>query len=263
MPRPVAGGRRHVLVAEDNHWNQVLAVRMLGWLGCSTDVAVNGREAVEAAARRVYGAVLMDCQMPEMDGYQATAEIRRREGTAVHTPIIAMTAAASPEDRERCLAVGMDDYLAKPVILDDLKRVLVRWLPGQDGAPLGPGPAQPAHEVVDPDRLAPAWKLDPSDEDWAGSRSPQFSRLVEAFLASVPRDIARLRAAAGRKDATAMQRAAHHLKGAAVMFGLTGMAASCEALEALAVAGDFAPAGGLVHRLEEELGVARSELLPR
>ena len=258
MPRPVAGGRRQVLVAEDNHWNQALAVRMLGWLGCSTDVVVNGRQAVEAAARQAYGAVLMDCQMPEMDGYEATAAIRRREGTAVHTPIIAMTAAASPEDRERCLAAGMDDYLAKPVILDDLKRVLGRWLPGQNGVPLGPGPAELAHEVVD----SSAWKADPSDDGWAGSRSPLFT-LVEAFLASVPRDIARLRAAVERDDATALQRAAHHLKGAAGLFGLAGMAACCEALEALAGIGDIATAGDLVHRLEEELGVAQSVLTPR
>ena len=259
MRRPVAGGRRHVLVAEDNRWNQAVAVRMLGWLGCSTDVAVNGRQAVQAAVRRAYGAVLMDCQMPEMDGYQATAAIRRREGTAVHTPIIAMTAAASPEDRERCLAAGMDDYLAKPVIMDDLKRVLARWLPGQNGVPLAPGPAELAHEVVDPS----AWKADPSDDGWAASRSPLLTSLVEAFLASVPRDIARLRAAAERDDATAMQRAAHHLKGAAVLFGLAGMAACCEALEALAGTGDIATAGDLVHRLEEELGVAQSVLTPR
>ena len=116
-----------VLVAEDNVINQVLAVKMLQKLGCTPDVVANGREAVEAPQRADYDAIFMDCQMPEMDGYQATPEIRRVHGTGRWVPIIALTANAMEGDREKCLQAGMDDYLTKPFSLDALGEVLNRW----------------------------------------------------------------------------------------------------------------------------------------
>ena len=118
---------RRVLVAEDNIINQVLAVKMLQKLGCTPDVVANGREAVEAAQRADYDAIFMDCQMPEMDGYQATPEIRRVHGTGRWVPIIALTANAMEGDREKCLEAGMDDYLTKPFSLAALGEVLDRW----------------------------------------------------------------------------------------------------------------------------------------
>jgi len=122
-----------VLVAEDNAINQLVAARLLQSLGYVVDMVENGQQAVEAVRQGTYDLVLMDCHMPEMDGFELVAEIRRREhGSGAHLPIIAMTADAMKGDRERCLAAGMDDYLAKPVRAQTLLEVLERWRPRGD-----------------------------------------------------------------------------------------------------------------------------------
>ena len=124
--------RGRVLLAEDNLVNQKVASRLLERLGMRVDIAVNGKEAVRMVGAEPYNLIFMDCQMPAMDGYEATALIRAKGGRTARTPIIALTAQAMEDDRQRCLDAGMDDYIAKPVALQALRRVLARWAPPLD-----------------------------------------------------------------------------------------------------------------------------------
>lgn len=127
--------RPRLLVAEDNATNQMLAVAMLDRLGYDADAVADGAAALEALSRMVYAAVLMDCRMPRMDGFEATRELRAREGGARRTPIIAMTADAMPGDRERCLQAGMDEYLPKPIDMGMLAETLRRRLSHEEASP--------------------------------------------------------------------------------------------------------------------------------
>ena len=119
--------RSRILVVEDNALNQLVAEHVLARLGYQTDIVANGVEALAALSHDAYAAVLMDCHMPVMDGYEATMEIRQNEGSSRRLPIIAMTASAMAEDRERAMAAGMDDYISKPIAIQNLADVLVRW----------------------------------------------------------------------------------------------------------------------------------------
>ncbi len=121
-------GRIHVLIAEDNQVNQKVIIRQLQKIGYQADAVANGIEALEASGKVAYDVILMDCQMPEMDGFTATREIRHREiGTGMHTPIVALTANALEGDREKCLDSGMDDYMSKPVKIEALQAMLEQW----------------------------------------------------------------------------------------------------------------------------------------
>ena len=117
-----------MLVAEDDVVNQKVAVGLLEGRGYRVEVVADGRQALEALTSRDYAVVLMDCHMPEMDGYEATREIRRREGGGHHTPVIAMTTSTVEPDRERCLSAGMDDYLSKPLEPVHVNAVLEYWI---------------------------------------------------------------------------------------------------------------------------------------
>jgi CheY-like chemotaxis protein len=129
--------RARVLVVEDNLVNQKLVLRLLEKVGLSADVVTNGSQAVAASGKTAYDLILMDCQMPEMDGFEATAEIRRLEGATRHTTICALTAHAMAGDRERCLDAGMDDYISKPLTIGVLHKKIAHWIgpkrPTQNG----------------------------------------------------------------------------------------------------------------------------------
>ena len=137
----------HVLIVEDNPVNQVVARGLLENLGCTVRIAADGHEAVSAAGERPFDMILMDCQMPRMDGYRATAAIRAHEGPNRGTPIVALTANAMAGDRQRCLDAGMDDYLAKPVWSEDLEDRVRRWVPGPGDAARPAGSDEGASEA--------------------------------------------------------------------------------------------------------------------
>jgi signal transduction histidine kinase/CheY-like chemotaxis protein len=246
-PAPVRNAP--ILVAEDNAINQMVALGLLKLLGYRADGVGNGVEVLEALSRIPYAAVLMDCQMPEMDGFTATAEIRRREGAERHIPIIALTASALVGEREKCLAAGMDDYITKPVTGDVLDRVLRRWLPS---------PSAPAQPV----------RGDTSDGGESGAAGAQavLARLralgegdsgfvvkfVRRFVEDTAAQLAALEAAVAQQDCDAARRIAHGLKGACSNLGAVRMAEMCAQLEAQAREGSIAGADGEVRLLEEE-----------
>ena len=136
---PSSNGRARILAVEDNAINQKVVVRLLEKLNCDVNLAANGREAIRMFTEHSYDLVIMDCQMPVMDGFEATTQIRARENPTSHIPIIALTASVMAENRERCMAVGMDDYLNKPVSVAQLKAMIERWVPAshlRSGTPL-------------------------------------------------------------------------------------------------------------------------------
>jgi len=247
---PTAGvtGRGWILVAEDNPMNQRVATLLLKKLGYRSDVVANGREAVEAVARVPYDLVLMDCEMPELDGVEATREIRAGEaGGERRLPIVAMTANAMPRDRERCIAAGMDDYLTKPVAVDALRGMIEHWMP----RPTAPAPeVEPEGAAVEGDALDKdaVARLLALQEDGAPD---VLEELFGMFLGETPRKLMVLREAVESKDARSLERAAHSLKSSCAMLGARSMAALCENLEALGETGTLD--GGLAMLKELEL----------
>jgi PAS domain S-box-containing protein len=248
----VAGERGLVLVVEDNEVNQMVAEGILVSLGYRVDIVADGRRAVEAVSATAYTAVLMDCHMPEMDGFEATAEIRRGEGAGRRTPIIAMTAAVLVEDRERCLAAGMDDYVAKPVDPTAVDEAITRWaVTGEH--PAGGHPAVDdagLSEVLDPARLAVLRQLGPPD-GWG-----LLPALARAFLGDGPLRLASMQQAVEGGGGSALAEGAHQLRGAAANLGAGGVVAVCAELEVLARSGGIGTAPELLRRLAVELGRA-------
>jgi PAS domain S-box-containing protein len=259
VPAAVApGSRGTLLIVEDQTINQEVAKGIVARLGYGCDVAADGGEALEALARRRYDAVLMDCQMPRMDGYQASAEIRRREAGTGRVPIIAMTAGAMAGDREKCIAAGMDDYVAKPVKALQLEVVLDRWLGHADSVPLDPAvEEQPlpddAGDVLDLELVESLRDLG------TAGRDPGFLRdLVDQYLAEVPSRLTQLEEFAARGDMTGLGEAAHGLKGTSGTMGAILAASACAAIEEAARGGYVGPED--LHRISSELARAATAL---
>ena len=268
LKETAARARTKILLAEDNTVNQKVAVRMLSKLGCRVDVVANGQEAVEAMTRIPYDLVFMDCQMPEMDGYEATRAIRAGEASIVqhaemeeaappddsrlmpHVPIIAMTANAMKGDREKCLEAGMDDFLSKPVTLQDLDRALQQWIPNQSadanqenetknlqgGETSLPGEAA-RHSTCDsalPEEPHPILKQSVLDELLAlgGDEGPAFlTSVLEQFLQDAPTHLDRIHQAINQGDSETLMKVSHTLKGSSRNIGANRLGDTCYQLE--------------------------------
>ncbi len=255
--------RGRLLLVEDNTMNQLVATKLLVKLGYDVAVSGNGIEALQSMAETEYDAVLMDCQMPEMDGYAATREIRRREGGSRHTPVIAMTAAAMHGDREACLAAGMDDYVTKPIRPGALAETLARWVKsGEQGTPAaGPEPIAYTDDAanLDPERLSILRDLDDGDGVLLASIADEFSTEAQ-------RQLEALRASLAEGDPQAVERAAHSIKGSSANLGATRLAELAGHLEALGRAGALVGASAALDDVAvefERVRVALTQMLAR
>ena len=253
-----------ILIAEDNPVNQKVALHLLEKLGFHADAVDNGRQVLDALARASYDVVLMDCQMPELDGYAATGEIRRREKAGGrHTWIVAMTAHSLEGDREKCINAGMDDYVSKPVKPEMLQAALDRYVGRSSGGaaaapveatPIVPGDNEAAAEAVDLRALDGFRELDN-----AGS-SGILTQLISVFLENTPIVLAEARSALARKSAPQLARAAHTLKGSCSNFGAHRLRAACERLEKAATINSLASAEQMLAAIEREFSGVRAAL---
>jgi signal transduction histidine kinase/CheY-like chemotaxis protein len=287
-PRPTPMARqqparraRRVLLAEDNPVNVEVARAMLESLGLETHCATNGQEALHAVHEGGWDAVLMDCQMPVMDGFAATGEIRRHEremGRARNLPVIAITANALQGDREACLAAGMDDYLSKPFTQQQLAAVIGRWValpvlaerhhdddaelalalpfpPSRQPAAPPPSPAPPQQNApVDRAALANIRALSRD----AGDALVQ--KVINAYVGDTPRHLQALRQAVTTRDAESLRRIAHGLKSASANIGAGRLAAACRDLEQLGRSGSVDGAAPLLADMEREFQSVRQSL---
>ncbi|HET7291566.1 MAG TPA: response regulator [Vicinamibacteria bacterium] len=245
--RPGRGRRGlRVLVAEDNAVNQMVAVGLLERAGHSAAVANNGREALALLERESFDAMLMDVQMPELDGIETTVAIREREkATGAHLPIVAVTAHAMKGDAEACLAAGMDAYLAKPLEAGQLATTLASVVRGAAGAASAAAPAAAARGdgTLDESRLL----------ERVGGDRRALARLTRLFLADSRKLMARIKRAVARRDAADLRAAAHALKGSVSNFLAPAATAAAARLQHLGEAADLAAAPDASKHLDREL----------
>jgi len=261
-----------VLLVEDGQVNQKLAIRLLEKDGHSVTLAENGKAAVLAHRmnEKALDVVLMDVQMPVMNGYEATRAIRGRERqTGAHLPIIAMTAYAMKGDREKCLEAGMDDYLSKPVRINDLRNTLIRCVP-QTGASL-PQETQTTEQTAS--EASPGLKTGPAAETPTekrvdlqktlaamGGSKDLLNTVLEAYRSEETLRLAELREAARQNEAATLARAAHTLKGTLTLLGASQAARLAASLEQLGGSGELAGAGALIDEFAAELARVRHDI---
>ena len=243
-----ASSSLRILLAEDNPMNQMVALRMLERLGHGADVASNGLEALDALERKAYDVVLMDIQMPELDGLDASRRICERWPPEMRPRIVAMTANALPEDREACFAAGMDDYVAKPILADELAAALRKVKPVRRA-----GEAIPRESDVSFDADAHATLRELGGDDF-------LVEVVDAFVADAPGLVATLHRALDQGDAEKLRRAAHTLKSNGATLGAERFSELCRELEQTAKGGRLENASELVQRIERELGALQNAL---
>jgi signal transduction histidine kinase/DNA-binding response OmpR family regulator len=230
-----------VLLVEDNAVNQEVARSMLENFGCTVDIAGNGREAVERATAARFDVILMDCEMPQMDGLEATRQIRQAENRRrqLAVPIVALTASASSEDRERCLAAGMSAYLSKPFTQKQLYAALTDYLAPAEAA-------APADAVLDPQALDVIRQLQKSGQ-------PQLlEKVIAIYLRDAPCLLDEMRAAAGGRDRDTLWRAAHTLKSSSANLGARYLAELCARLEQAVKQSTDSQAEQLLPEMEHE-----------
>ena len=265
-------GQRHplrILLAEDHVTNQKLALLMLKRLGYRADVAANGLEVLDALARQQYDVVLMDVQMPEMDGLEATRQIRRQWSGEQSPRIVAMTAGAMHEDHERCLTAGMDDYISKPVRVEKLVSALSKCRPsGEAAKPKTETASMSTGPVIeidsDADVLSSVCVLDRTALDklleLVGGEPAHLVELIDSFLKETPPLLGKLRQSLDQGDAAGLYAAAHTLKSSCRDFGAIRMADWCQELEVMGRIGTLAGATELVTQVKVEYEQVKVEL---
>ena len=244
----------NILLVEDNLINRKVALKLLEKLGYHADTADNGFEGVDAAMNRSYDLILMDIQMPEMDGYEATRAIRRIESAATRpdVPIIAMTAHAMKGDREKCLNAGMDDYLAKPIQLRELGAAIARWTVPDTPPHAAPPTGQESVQMCVFDRAGVLDRLE-GDADL-------LDELLKTLFDSVPQRMAALEQAIASGNAFEIRLIAHTLRGAAANLGASRLQAAADELERAAEAGDLSGAVAMAAALQAELDSLRTTI---
>ncbi len=257
----VLSGRR-VLLAEDNAFNRALIEHVLEPMGCAVDKAVSGTEAVRAFRPGRYDLVLMDCQMPEMDGLTATRQIRRMEAGQSRVPVIAVTAGTVSGARRACLEAGMDDFLAKPFSLGRLRKKVLAWLlPSIDSEPPDADDRKSEPDVVPPTPNEQNVDLSRLEELAREAGTPQIvEELSRIFLDDVARRVVALGLAAQARDQRAYLNVIHAIKGASGNFGAVRMARIAEASERQAKHGDLSTVDAAVVDLGRELEAVRGVL---
>ena len=240
QPEAAALQKRQILVVEDNVVNQKVAVGQLRSLGYDADVVGSGAEAIEIIGKQPYDLILLDCQMPDIDGYDVARTIRSMESGKPRIPIVAMTAHTMPGEREKCIAAGMDDYLAKPVSIQRLSSVLVRWVGARE-------------EVVDMEKMAGLQQL--------AKANPSFMRDITAlFREDALLRLHELRDSLDASSADRVARAAHSLKSSSGNIGASRMYSLCATIESTARQGNLEGIADMVEQLATELDRALAAL---